>query len=131
MIKNAFCFTFKALFVLKVFIFLFWIFGKMARLEILRLGYYATFIVEKFYLLFYKVNTCLQKTATSIGLQAKQIFTVNNSYMYFFNLQRVFCGFFSKLFSEIPATYDKKQIEINFAALQFHLYDLKKCVSDF
>ena len=72
MIKNAFYFTFKALFVLKVFIFLFWIFGKMARLEILRLGYYATFIVEKFYLLFYKVNTCLQKTATSIGLQAKQ-----------------------------------------------------------
>ena len=51
--------------------------------------------------------------------------------MYFFNLQRVFCGFFSKLFSEIPATYDNKQIEINFAALQFHLYDLKKCVSDF
>ena len=36
--------------------------------------YYATFKVRKFELLFHKINTCLQKTATCIGLQAEQIF---------------------------------------------------------
>ena len=41
------------------------------------LRYYATFKVRKFESLFYKINTCLQKTTTYIGLQAEQIFPVN------------------------------------------------------
>ena len=41
------------------------------------LSYYATFKVRKFESLFYKINTCLQKTTTCIGLQAEQIFPVN------------------------------------------------------
>ena len=41
------------------------------------LRYYATFKVRKFELLFNKINTCLPKSTTCIGLQAKQIFSVN------------------------------------------------------
>ena len=41
------------------------------------LRYYATFKVRKFESLLYKINTCLQKTITCIGLQAQQIFSVN------------------------------------------------------
>ena len=41
------------------------------------LRYYATFKVRKFELQFYKINTCLQKTTTCIGLQAEPIFSVN------------------------------------------------------
>ena len=44
------------------------------------LSYHATtFTVRKFELLFYKINACLQKTTTCIGLQAEQIFSVNFS----------------------------------------------------
>ena len=39
-----------------------------------RLRYYATFKVRKLESLFYKPNTCLQKTTTCIGLQVEQIF---------------------------------------------------------
>ena len=39
--------------------------------------YYATFKVRKFKLLLYKINACLQKTTTCIGLEAEQIFLVN------------------------------------------------------
>ena len=35
------------------------------------LRYYATFKVRKVESLFYKINTCLQKTTTCIGLQAE------------------------------------------------------------
>ena len=38
------------------------------------LKYYATFKVRKFESPFCKINTCLQKTATCIELQAEQIF---------------------------------------------------------
>ena len=41
------------------------------------LRYYITFKVRIFESLFYKVNTCLQKTTTWIGLQVEQIFSVN------------------------------------------------------
>ena len=41
------------------------------------LRYYATFKVRKFESLFYKINTCLQKTTTCIGLHVQQIFSVN------------------------------------------------------
>ena len=48
---------------------------NISRLNPLR--YYATFKVRKFESLFYKINTCLQKTTTCIGLRAEQIFSVN------------------------------------------------------
>ena len=41
------------------------------------LKYYATFKMRKNEWLFYKINTCLQKTTTCIGLPAEQIFLVN------------------------------------------------------
>ena len=41
------------------------------------LRYYTTLKVRKFELLFYKINTCLQKTTTCIGFQVEQIFSVN------------------------------------------------------
>ena len=41
------------------------------------LSYYATFKLKKLESLFYKINTCLQKTITCIGLQGEQIFPVN------------------------------------------------------
>ena len=49
----------------------------------IQLRYYATFKVKKFESLFYKINTCLQKATTCIGLQAEQIFSVNIYYTYF------------------------------------------------
>ena len=39
--------------------------------------YYVTFNVRKLESLFYKINTCLQKTTTYTGLEAEQIFSVN------------------------------------------------------
>ena len=47
--------------------------SNMLIVNILR--YYATFKVRKFEWLFYKINTCLQKTTTCIGLRAEQIFS--------------------------------------------------------
>ena len=46
------------------------------------LRYYATLKVRKFESLFYKINTCLQKTATYFGLRVEKIFSVN-IYTYF------------------------------------------------
>ena len=71
------------------------------------LRYYATIKVRKFELLFYKINTFLQKTTTCIGLQAEQIFPVNTWYTYFFNFGRGFCGSFSMLFPKAPASCGK------------------------
>ena len=56
--------------------------SNMLIVNILR-RYYATFKVRKFEWLFYKINTCLQKTTTCIGLRAEQIFLVNKYYTYF------------------------------------------------
>ena len=47
------------------------------------LRYYATFKVRKLESLFYKVNKCLQKATTCIGLRAEQIFSLNIWYTYF------------------------------------------------
>ena len=41
------------------------------------LRYYAAFKVRIFELLFYKINTCLQKTTTCTGLRAEKIFSVD------------------------------------------------------
>ena len=66
------------------------------RLRLLR--YYATFKVRKFESLFFKLNTCLQKPATCIGLRAEQIY-IN---IYFFSILGVaftvpFLCYFQKL----------------------------------
>ena len=47
------------------------------ELNVKSLIYYATFKVRKIDSFFYKINTCLQKAITCIGLQAEQIFSVN------------------------------------------------------
>ena len=63
--------------------------------------YLVTFKVRKFDSLFYKLNACLQRTTTCIGLQAEQIFSI-----YVFRFGRGICGSFSMLFPEAPATCD-------------------------
>ena len=64
--------------------------------------HYATFKVRKFELLFHKINTCLQKTATCIGLQAEQIFCQYRI------LGVVFVVLLSMLFPKPPASCGKK-----------------------
>ena len=54
---------------------------------------YATFKVRKFKWLFYKINTCLPKTTTCIGLLAEQIFLVNG-----------YCNSFPMSFPKAPAS---------------------------
>ena len=65
------------------------------------LRYYATFKMRKFELLFYKINTCLPKPTTCIGLQAEQMFSVNTKYPYFSILSVAFVvpllSYFQKL----------------------------------
>ena len=39
-------------------------------------GYHATFKVRKFESLLYRINTCLQKATTCIGMRAEQIFSL-------------------------------------------------------
>ena len=51
-------------------------------LDIIKSGYHAVkkvllATVRKFESLFYKLNTCLQKTTTCNGFSAEQIFSVN------------------------------------------------------
>ena len=65
------------------------------------------------------------------GLQAKQILSVKIQNKYIFDLGRGFCDSFSMLFPEAPDSCGKKKMEIIFAALYFHLHELKKYVSDF
>ena len=65
------------------------------------LRYYATFKVRKIESLFYKINTCLQKTTTCIGLQVEQIFSVNTKYIFYFNFGPGFCGSFSVFFHKL------------------------------
>ena len=72
---------------------------------------YATFKVRTFGLLFHKINTFLQKTTSSIRLQAEQILSVNIQYTYFFNFRHGFCGSFSMLFPKAPASCGKKNLK--------------------
>ena len=65
---------------------------KLPALIKFSLRYYAIFKVKKFESLICKINTCLQKTAT-------------------INFGRGFCGSFSMLFPEAPATCDKKVLK--------------------
>ena len=72
------------------------------------LRHYAIFKARRCESLFYKINTCLQKTTTSISLQVEQICSVNIWNIHFFNFGRGFCGFFSTLSSEDPGSSYKK-----------------------
>ena len=87
------------------------------------LRYYATFKVRKIESLFYKINTCLQKTTTCIGLQVEQIFSVNIKYIFYFNFGHGFCGSFSMFFHKLQLLV----INFFFTELYFYLYELKKC----
>ena len=60
--------------------FLYFCEGKIKHLKIKRLNQSKVLCYlqsEKFESLFYKINTCLQKTTTCIGLQVEQIFSAN------------------------------------------------------
>ena len=49
----------------------------LSKQNLKQLRYNVTFEVRKLESFFYKINTCFQKTATFIALQAEQIFSVN------------------------------------------------------
>ena len=94
------------------------------------LRYYAIFKARKFQSLFYKTDTCLQKTTTCIGLQTKSIFSVNIYHTYFSILGVTFAVPFLCYFQKLQFLVEKK-IEITFVALYFYLCKLEKYVLDF
>ena len=81
-------------------------FGRDIGLYRVRKLYPATFKVRKFESLFYKINTCLQKTTTCIGLQAEQIFSVNR-YAYFSILDLAFAVPFLCYFLKLQLLVEK------------------------
>ena len=87
------------------------------------LRYHATFKVRKFELLFYKINTCLQKTTTCIRLRAGQIFSVNIQNIYFSILDVAFAVPFLCYFQKFQ--FVVRNFELIFAALYFYVYELK------
>ena len=91
-------------------------------MKLLPLRYYAALKVRKFESLFYKIDTCLQKTTTCIGLQAEHIFSVNVSYMYFVNFGEWLLRFLFYVISRTWSFLWLKHFEINFAALHFYFY---------
>ena len=67
------------------------------------LSYYATFKVTKFESLLYEINTFSRKTTTCIGLQAKQIFSVNVYIVFslWILLHRLFLTIISKVTEQL------------------------------
>ena len=94
------------------------------------LRYYASFKVRKSESLFCKINTCLQKTISCIGLQVKQMFSPYIWYIYFSIFGVAFVVPFPCCFQKLQHLVIKN-FGIIFAALYFYLYELKKGVSDF
>ena len=82
----------------------------------------TTETARQFESLFYKTDTCLQKTSICIGLQAEQIFFV------YFSILGVALRFFFYVISRSSSFLWQKKIEIIFAALYWYLYELSKCV---
>ena len=67
---------------------------------------------DKFESLFFKCNTCLQKTTTCIGLQAEQILSVNIQIFNVFNFEHGFCNSLSFIvFPEATASNYKKYLK--------------------
>ena len=86
------------------------------------------FKVRKFESLFYKINTCLQKTTTGIGLQAEKIFLVNIQYTYFSILGVAFMVPFLCYFQKLQLLVVKKILLI-FAAVYTSIIMSSKSVS--
>ena len=82
------------------------IFVSIEKIFVLR--YYATFKVRKFEWLFYKINTCMQKTTTCIAGRAD----ILSKYILhiFFQFGHCFCSSFTMLFSKAPASCSKKNL---------------------
>ena len=72
------------------------------------LRYYATFKVRKFESLFYKLNTSLQKNYYLHWIAGRANIRCKYLIFVFFQFGRDFCGSFSKLSPETPATCDKE-----------------------
>ena len=93
------------------------------------LRYYATFKVRKFESLFYKINTCLQKTTTCIGLQAEQIFSVNIWYTYFSILGVAFAVSFLCYFQKLQLLVVRKFWTNFCCTVLLYLWAQKVCLS--
>ena len=93
------------------------------------LRYYATFKVRKFESLFYKINTCLQKSTACIGLKAEQIFSVNTWHTYFSILGVAFtlpCLFYFQKLQLLVV----KRFWTNFCCIVIlYLWAQKECLS--
>ena len=84
----------------------------------------AAFKVRKFDLLFYKIKTYhLHWMASRANIVCKYLI-----HIYFFNIGRGFRCFFSMFFSRSSNFLSKKSFVIIFSALNFYLYDRKKCL---
>ena len=92
-----------------------------------RLKYCAIFKVRKFGSLFYKFNTCFQKTTTCIGLQVEQLFSVNVSWIFFFNFGRGFCGSFSMFFQKLQLFAIKKILNNFYCIVLLFVWAQKLC----
>ena len=86
---------------------------------------YATFKVRKFASLFYKINTCLQRNSTCIGLQADQMLC-KYTILIFFQFWVWVLRFLFHVISTSSGFLLLKKTEIIFASLCFYLYELKK-----
>ena len=92
------------------------------------LRFYITFKVRKFESLFYKINTCLQKATTCIGLRAEQIFSFNISYTYFSILGVTFTVPFLCYFQKLQLLVGKK-FWTNFCCIVLlYLWTQKACL---
>ena len=92
------------------------------------LRYYATFKMRKFELLFYKINTCLPKPTTCIGLQAEQMFSVNTKYPYFSILSVAFVVPLLSYFQK-PQLLAVKRFWTNFCCIVLlYLWAQKVCL---
>ena len=91
------------------------------------LKYYATFKVRKSGSLFYKINTCLQKTTTCIITSRANILSKYIIYI-FFNFARGFYGSFPMLFPKAPA-YCCTKFWTNFCCIVLlYLWAQKSCL---
>ena len=86
--------------------------GVIIRMSTLTLRYYAAFKVRKFKLLFYKINTFLQKKALVRWIAGRaNILCKYIIYIFFSNFGSGFCGSFPMGFAKAPDLCGKQYLK--------------------
>ena len=80
---------------------------------------------------FYKIDTCLQKTITCIGLWAEQIFSVNAQYTYFSILGTAFSVLALCYFQKLQLLVVKKFSTNFWSIVLLYLWAQKVCLTLF